>query len=94
MASNKNERCPLGMWELCGSTTEVQEGIVSRLYGPVVYKADTITSTYMAPRYFNGGCYAMPHRVPWTGASQDLNGLFDTSDPFQAQMPGCCDKPQ
>ena len=81
-------------WQIYGnglssSGAPIQQGAPS--YGTDVVGCQLASKSYTHPRYYNGGCFAAAHRVPWK--SQELDSLFKTDDVFQtATMPGTCMK--
>lgn len=65
----------------------------TRTYGTDVVGCQAGRRSYVHARYYNGGCFAAPHREAWRDAG--LNSLFTTDDVFQtAAMPGSCAKPE
>lgn len=81
-------------WQIYGQglpASGAQEGAPA--YGADVVGCQEGRRSYVHPRYYNGGCFAAPHRQEWRDAG--LNSLFTTDDVFQtAAMPGTCAKPQ
>lgn len=78
-------------WQIYGDGLASSGASTQESYGTDVVGCEVASKSYMQPRYYNGGCFAAPHRVPWK--SEELNLLFKTDDVFQtAPMPGTCMK--